>query len=127
MSHMSSYHMNLVRVSLYLYQIIPVFFVSYHMNLVRVSLYLHQIIPVFLVFLHVFIGFLLLNLLLICSNLNTHSHIGLFRNAMLENHLQKTIFTVFANASPSLLTYPVSPAYCFPRLISVYWSKIFGF
>jgi hypothetical protein len=97
-----------------------------HMNLVRVSLYFYPLILVFLVFLHVFIGFLP-NLLSIPSNLNTHSHVGLFKNTMLEIHLQKTIFTVFTNASPSLLTYPVSPGYCFPLLKSVYWSKIFGF
>jgi hypothetical protein len=126
MSHMSSCHMNLVRVSLYPYQTIPVFFIFHHMNLVRVSHYFYPLILVLLVFLHVFIGFLP-KLLSIPSNLNTHSHVGLFKNTMLEIHLQKTIFTVFANASPSLLTYPVSPAYCFHLLKSVYWSKIFGF
>jgi hypothetical protein len=36
----------------------------------------------------------------------------------------KILFTVFANASPSLLTYPISPAYCIPLLISVLWSLI---
>jgi hypothetical protein len=100
---------------------------SCYMNLVRVSLYFYPLILVFLVFLHVFIIGFLSNLLSIPSNLNTHSHVGLFIITMLVIHLQKTIFTVFANALPSLRTYPVSPAHRFPLLISVYWSKIFGF
>jgi hypothetical protein len=35
---------------------------------------------------------------------------------------RKILCTVFANASPSLLTYPISPAYCIPLLTSVLWS-----
>jgi hypothetical protein len=127
MSHMSSCYMNLVRVSLYLYQIIPVFSVFSTMNIVRVSLYyFYLLILVSLVFLHVFIGFFP-NLLSIPRNLNTHSHVRLFIITILVIRLQKTILTVFANASPSLRTYPVSPAHRFPLLKSVYWSLIFGF
>jgi hypothetical protein len=129
MSHMSSCYMNLVRVSLYLYlyQIIPVFFVFSHMNIVRVSLYCCYLpILMSLVFLHVFIGFFL-NLLSIPRNLNTHSYVRLFIITILVIYLQITILTVFANASPSLRTYPVSPAHRFPLLKSVYWSLIYGF